>query len=93
MWPEDRQAAPRPRALATLDAMGQAVLTVDAAGRIDYANQAAAQLLGAPADALLGKSLTEAATLVEEADRQAITDPSRSTWRRCTATPGTPPAR
>ncbi len=75
MLPEDRQGTPRPRALATLDAMGQAVLTVDADGRIDYANQAAALLLGAPADGLLGKSLTEAAALIEEADRQAIADP------------------
>ncbi len=80
MLPEDRHEAPRPRALATLDAMGQAVLTVDADERIDYANQAAAQLLGAPADTLLGKSLTAVAALVEEADRQPITDPVRKVF-------------
>jgi diguanylate cyclase (GGDEF)-like protein/PAS domain S-box-containing protein len=37
-----------PRAQATLDAMGESVITVDAEGRIDYINQAASALLGQP---------------------------------------------
>ena len=77
MLPDALHAAPRPRALATLDAMGQSVVTVDADGRIDYANQAASQLLGASLDALVGKPFDEVATLIEEADRQPIPDPVR----------------
>ena len=48
-------AAPRPRAMATLDAMGESVITVDAEGRIDYVNHAAEALLGQSFDAARGQ--------------------------------------
>ncbi len=77
MLPEEPHASPRPRALATLDAMGQGVLTLDIDGRIDYANQAATQLLGQRFEQLAGKTFPEVATLVEEADRRPLGDPVR----------------
>ena len=68
-------ASPRPRALATLDAMGEGVITVDIDGRIDYVNQAAAQLLGQRFDQVVGKPFADVAALVEEADRRSLGDP------------------
>ncbi|HVC01010.1 MAG TPA: EAL domain-containing protein [Steroidobacteraceae bacterium] len=78
MLPEEARASPRPRALATLDAMGQGVVTVDMEGRIDYANHAAAQLLGQPFEQIAGKSFAEVAALVEEGDRRPLGDPVRN---------------
>ncbi len=68
---------PKPRAMATLDAMGESVITVDADGRIDYINQAAEALLGMQFDQVMGKSFPEVATLVDESDRHSLGDPVR----------------
>jgi diguanylate cyclase (GGDEF)-like protein/PAS domain S-box-containing protein len=65
----------KPRAMATLDAMGESVITVDADGRIDYINHSAERLLGAEADQVVGKTFPEVATLVDENDRRSIGDP------------------
>ena len=71
-------AAPsRPRAMVTLDAMGESVITVDAEGRIDYINHAAETLLGRHFDQVLGKTFPEVATLVDESDRHSLGDPVR----------------
>ena len=59
----------RPRAMATLDAMGESVITVDAEGRIDYINHAAEGLLSQRFDQVMGKSFSEVATLVDDTDR------------------------
>jgi diguanylate cyclase (GGDEF)-like protein/PAS domain S-box-containing protein len=67
----------RPRAVATLDAMGESVITVDAGGRIDYINTAAESLLGLRLDQVVGKSFPEVASLVDEADRRSLGDPVR----------------
>jgi diguanylate cyclase (GGDEF)-like protein/PAS domain S-box-containing protein len=67
----------RPRAVATLDAMGESVVTVDAGGRIDYINTAAESLLGQRLDQVVGKSFPEVASLVDEADRRSLGDPVR----------------
>jgi diguanylate cyclase (GGDEF)-like protein/PAS domain S-box-containing protein len=78
MLPEAVQAAaPRPRAMATLDAMGESVITVDADGHIDYINHSAAMLLGQSFAQLHGKSLADVAGLVDEADRRPLADPVR----------------
>jgi diguanylate cyclase (GGDEF)-like protein/PAS domain S-box-containing protein len=69
--------ASRPRAMVTLDAMGESVITVDAEGRIDYINQSAATLLGQGFDHVVGKSFADVASLVDEADRRSIGDPVR----------------
>ncbi len=71
------EASPKPRAMATLDAMGESVITVDADGRIDYINHAAEILLGMQFDQVMGKSFPEVASLVDEADRRSLGDPVR----------------
>jgi diguanylate cyclase (GGDEF)-like protein/PAS domain S-box-containing protein len=79
MMPESGQtAAPaRPRAMVTLDAMGESVITVDAEGRIDYINHAAEILLNQRFDQVMGKAFSEIATLVDETDRRSLGDPVR----------------
>jgi diguanylate cyclase (GGDEF)-like protein/PAS domain S-box-containing protein len=69
--------SPKPRAMATLDAMGESVITVDADGRIDYINHAAEVLLGQEFDQVMGKSFPEVASLVDESDRHSLGDPVR----------------
>jgi diguanylate cyclase (GGDEF)-like protein/PAS domain S-box-containing protein len=69
--------AARPRAMVTLDAMGESVITVDADGRIDYINHAAEQMLGVMFDQAVGRSFPEVASLVDEADRRSLGDPVR----------------
>jgi len=69
--------AARSRAVATLDAMGESVVTVDAGGRIDYINAAAGALLGQRLDQVVGKSFPDVASLVDEADRRSLGDPVR----------------
>jgi len=67
----------RPRAMVTLDAMGESVITVDAEGRIDYINLAAETLLSQRFDQVMGKAFSEVATLVDETDRRSLGDPVR----------------
>jgi diguanylate cyclase (GGDEF)-like protein/PAS domain S-box-containing protein len=67
----------RPRAMVTLDAMGESVITVDAEGRIDYINHSAEALLGQGFDQVVGKSFADVASLVDEADRRTLGDPVR----------------
>ena len=69
--------AARPRAVATLDAMGESVLTVDANGRIDYVNHSAEQLLGQRLGQVVGKTFPDVASLVDENDRHLLGDPVR----------------
>jgi diguanylate cyclase (GGDEF)-like protein/PAS domain S-box-containing protein len=61
--------------MATLDAMGESVITVDAEGRIDYINHAAETLLNQRFDQVMGKSFSEVAALVDETDRRSLGDP------------------
>jgi diguanylate cyclase (GGDEF)-like protein/PAS domain S-box-containing protein len=71
-------AAPvQPRAMATLAAMGESVITVDAEGRIDYVNTAAETLLSQRSDQVVGKSFSDVASLVDESDRRSLGDPVR----------------
>jgi len=79
MLPETGPAAvpSRPRAMVTLDAMGESVITVDAEGRIDYVNHSAETLLSQRFDQVMGKAFSEVATLVDETDRHSLGDPVR----------------
>jgi len=70
-------AAAQPRAMATLDAMGESVVTVDADGRIDYVNQAAETLLGQRFEQIVGRNFADVASLVDETDRRSLGDPIR----------------
>jgi diguanylate cyclase (GGDEF)-like protein/PAS domain S-box-containing protein len=67
----------RPRAVATLDAMGESVITVDAEGRIDYLNTSAETLLNQRLEHVVGKSFPDVASLVDETDRHSLGDPVR----------------
>jgi diguanylate cyclase (GGDEF)-like protein/PAS domain S-box-containing protein len=69
------QISQKPRAMATLDAMGESVITVDADGHIDYINHSAEVLLGQQVNQVLGKSFSDVATLVDENDRRSLGDP------------------
>ncbi|MDE2304996.1 MAG: EAL domain-containing protein [Gammaproteobacteria bacterium] len=80
MLPDSASEPSRPRVLATLEAMGESVITVDAAGRIDYANHAATQLFGLRFDQLVGRGFAEVATLVDESDRRSLGDPVRKAF-------------
>jgi diguanylate cyclase (GGDEF)-like protein/PAS domain S-box-containing protein len=74
----DQEAVPaKPRAMVTLDAMGESVITVDADGRIDYINHAAEILLSQRFDQVMGRSFPEVASLVDETDRRSLGDPVR----------------
>jgi len=75
--PAPTDASSRPRSMATLDAMGESVITVDAEGRIDYINHAAEGLLGQSFAQVVGKSFAEVASLVDETDRRSLGDPVR----------------
>jgi diguanylate cyclase (GGDEF)-like protein/PAS domain S-box-containing protein len=65
----------RSRARNALDSLGEAVLTTDATGQIDYANPAACRLLGAESRELRGRTLGAVASLVDETDRKLLADP------------------
>jgi diguanylate cyclase (GGDEF)-like protein/PAS domain S-box-containing protein len=67
----------RPRAVATLDAMGESVITVDAEGRIDYLNSSAETLLNQRFEHAVGKYFLDVASLVDEFDRHSLGDPVR----------------
>src|SRR6266850_1092517 len=67
----------RSRALATLDSIGEGVITTDARGRIDYMNQAAEVLTGMTSAAAGGKYFADIATLVDEGSRKSLGDPVR----------------
>ena len=65
----------RSRARNTLDCLGEALLTTDTAGRIDYANPAACQLLGADMRELRGATVGAVISLVDDTDRKLLADP------------------
>jgi diguanylate cyclase (GGDEF)-like protein/PAS domain S-box-containing protein len=65
----------RSRARLALDSLGEALITTDMTGRIDYANAAAAALLGMDARSLEGRTVEQVITLVDETDRKLLKDP------------------
>ena len=69
------EVSQKPRAMATLDSMGESVITVDADGRIDYINHAAEVLLGQSVDQVLGKTFPDVAALQDETDGRSLGDP------------------
>src|SRR5258708_3266696 len=71
------EVSQKPRAMATLDAMGESVITVDQDGRIDYINHSAELLLGQQVDQVLGKTFADVASLVDENDHRALGDPAQ----------------
>jgi diguanylate cyclase (GGDEF)-like protein/PAS domain S-box-containing protein len=67
----------RSRALATLQSIGEGVITTDKRGRIDYMNEAAETLTGSSTLQAIGKALDDIVGLVDESDRKLLADPVR----------------
>lgn len=67
----------RSRARLALESLGEAILTVDSRGRVDYANPAACKLLGVAADAVRNSDLEAAARNVSDEDRKLLLEPVR----------------
>ena len=67
----------RGRAQATLDSLGDGLVTTDSYGRIDFLNPAAEQLLARSLAEVNGLPFAEVVTVVDESDRQALADPVR----------------
>jgi diguanylate cyclase (GGDEF)-like protein/PAS domain S-box-containing protein len=65
----------RSRARLALESLGEALITTDMNGRIDYANPAAAALLGVDGRQLDGRTVDQVITLVDETDRKLLKDP------------------
>ncbi len=65
----------RSRARVALESLGEALITTDTTGCIDYANPAAAALLGVDGKLLDGRTLDQVITLVDETDRKLLKDP------------------
>jgi len=63
------------QARVTLESIGEGVITTDAAGVIDYMNEAAEQLLDSKRSLAIGKRLPELIALVDEVDGNALGDP------------------
>jgi diguanylate cyclase (GGDEF)-like protein/PAS domain S-box-containing protein len=85
MTPRHGASAPeqeRSRALATLQSIGEGVITTDKRGRIDYMNEAAEKFTGTTAMQAMGHGLDDIVSLVNETDRQSLADPVR----QCLAT-------
>ncbi len=70
------------QARITLESIGEAVVTTDTSGNIDYMNATAEELTGASRSMGLGKRLTDLIAVVDEADRESLGDPVE----RCLAT-------
>jgi diguanylate cyclase (GGDEF)-like protein/PAS domain S-box-containing protein len=80
MTPRHGATAPeqeRSRALATLQAIGEGVITTDKRGRIDYMNEAAERYTGTTAMQAIGHGLDDIVSFLNESDRQALADPVR----------------
>jgi diguanylate cyclase (GGDEF)-like protein/PAS domain S-box-containing protein len=60
---------------ATLESIGEGVITTDTAGRIEFLNAAAEALLGCTRERARGRQLAELVSLVDELDRRALGDP------------------
>ena len=80
MTPRHGATAPeqeRSRALATLQAIGEGVITTDKRGRIDYMNEAAERFTGTTSMRAVGHGLDDIVNLLNEPDRQSLADPVR----------------
>ncbi len=67
----------RSRARATLESLGDGLLTTDVNGRIDYLNGRAEKLLGHTLAEVDGRPFADVVTVIDEADRKALVDPVR----------------
>lgn len=73
------------RARVTLESIGDAVITTDERGHIDYLNPVAESLTGLPSTQAQGKPFEDAIRLAKEADRQAVVNPAAELFRAARA--------
>ena len=76
------------RAQVTLESIGDAVITTDERGRIDYLNPVAESLTGLPTAEVQGKRFEDAIRLAKETDRQAVVNPAAELFRVAHAVKG-----
>src|SRR5262249_38319853 len=67
----------RGRAQATLDSLGDGLVTTDPYGRIVFLNRAGEALIGHSLAEVSGRPFSEVVTVVDEADRRSLIDPIR----------------
>jgi len=72
---EEALAAEKERAQVTLHSIGDAVITTDAQGKVEYLNPVAETLTGWTAAEAQGRPLREVFQIIEEASRQPAPDP------------------
>ncbi|HEY6984867.1 MAG TPA: diguanylate cyclase, partial [Rhodanobacteraceae bacterium] len=72
---EQAMFAEKDRALVTLQSIGDAVITTDAAGRIEYLNPVAEDLTGWDSHEAQGRSLREVFNILNEVTREPLEDP------------------
>ena len=70
------------RAQATLDSIGDAVLTTDQAGNVTYLNPVAARMTGWSTTEAVGKPLAEVLRIVDADSREPVRDPIAMAIRR-----------
>jgi diguanylate cyclase (GGDEF)-like protein/PAS domain S-box-containing protein len=68
--------AERDRAQVTLESIGDAVITTDEGGRVEYLNPVAESLTGVPTISARGLPLERVLRIVKEADRQVPVNPT-----------------
>ncbi|MEZ5498512.1 MAG: EAL domain-containing protein [Steroidobacteraceae bacterium] len=68
-------ASPGNTGALALEAIGEAVVTLDGDGRIAYANPAALKLMNGAASDALGRRIDEALSLADAADRRMVGEP------------------
>lgn len=74
---EEALFAEKERAQVTLNSIGDAVLSTDAAGRVTYLNQVAEKMTGWPGDTALARPLAEVFRIINGNTRQAVANPAQ----------------
>ncbi len=74
--------AEKERALITLQSIGDAVITTDTMGQVEFLNPVAEQLTGWPTEEARGMNLTEVFRIVNEMTRSTVENPVEKALRR-----------
>jgi len=68
-------ALEKERAEVTLHSIGDAVIRTDASGKIEYVNPVAERLTGSRAEEFLGRSLSDALPMIDQATQEPVENP------------------
>jgi diguanylate cyclase (GGDEF)-like protein/PAS domain S-box-containing protein len=80
MQAEERLAQQKERALVTLASIGDAVITTDAQGRIEYVNPVAERLTGWSQDEAVNRRLPEVFNVINEVTREPVVSAVERCW-------------